>query len=333
MASPSQQGILLINLGTPDAPNVPSLRRYLAQFLGDRRVIEVNRWLWLPILHGIILRTRPKESAEKYRKIWTKAGSPLRVTTEQQCRLLRETLATVAPGVPVEYGMRYGNPSVAHAIDALLRQGVTDLIVLPLYPQYAASTTGSSFDAVFRHLMTVRNVPAVRTIHHFYDHPAYLTALKKHVTDFWANDGKPDRLLISFHGAPKQTHDDGDPYYTQCLDHVARFNATMGDALDGVTVSHSFQSRFGRTEWLQPYTTDALRELGAQHVGRVDVLCLSFVADCLETLEEINLVERDTFLNAGGGAFRLIPCLNENPAFISALAEILTNSQFTIHNS
>ncbi|MCL2872152.1 MAG: ferrochelatase [Betaproteobacteria bacterium] len=321
-------GVLLVNLGTPDAPTTPAVRRYLAEFLNDRRVIETPRWLWKPILHGIVLRTRPAKSAEKYRKIWLREGSPLLVYTQTQRDMLQGYLGealrreNLAPdSVVVEAGMRYGQPSIAHAIDALRRQGCTSLVVMPLYPQYAASTTGSAFDAVAASLQQRRFVPPLRMIGAYADHPAYMNALKERVQKFWQREGQTDHLVMSFHGAPEKTRQDGDPYYDQCCRTAQNLAEQLGLKEENWTLS--FQSRFGRTPWLRPYTFDVLAALGKKKLRRVDVISPSFVADCLETLEEIGIGGKDIFLKNGGREFCLTPCLNDFPSWISAMVEIL----------
>ncbi|MDR0770883.1 MAG: ferrochelatase [Burkholderiales bacterium] len=326
-ADPSSRiGILLINMGTPEAPTAPAVRRYLAEFLNDPRVIETPRWLWKPILHGIVLRTRPAKSAEKYREIWTREGSPLLVHTQTQRDMVQGYLGEAlkkegypAESVAVEIGMRYGQPSVVNGIEALRRQGCASLVVLPLYPQYAASTTGSSFDAVAACLQRRRFVPALRMIGSYADHPAYIGALKERVQKYWQREGFTEHLVMSFHGAPEKTREDGDPYYDECRRTAHRLAAQLG--LKDWTLS--FQSRFGRARWLQPYTFDVLAALGKKKVRRVDVICPGFVADCLETIEEIGIGGKEVFQKNGGGEFNLIPCLNDFPPWISAMVEVL----------
>lgn len=291
---------MLVNLGTPVAPTPEAVRAYLAEFLSDPRVVELPRWLWLPVLHGLVLRRRPAQSAAKYAKIWTPEGSPLAVHTARQARLLRE-----ATGLAVEYAMRYGEPTVASA----LRNLPGKVRVVPLYPQYARSTTES-----------VRDVIAgdVEFVEQFHDHPAYIAALAALVTEL------PDVLVMSFHGLPQRAVDRGDPYREQCLRTARLLASALG--LDESRYRVTFQSRFGPAKWLQPYTAAVLAELGAARTERVHVLCPGFVSDCLETLEEIAIEGRDVFLAAGGGEFRALPCLNESPRWIEALAAIATAS-------
>jgi ferrochelatase len=277
------------------------VRAYLAEFLADPRVVELPRWLWLPILHGIVLRRRPAESARKYAKIWTAEGSPLAVHTARQAQLLR-----AATGLPVAYAMRYGEPSIA----AALRKLPPAPRVVPLYPQYARSTTESIRDVVGRDADFVEQ---------FHDHPAYIAALAALV------DERPDVLVMSFHGLPQRAVDRGEPYRDQCLRTAQLLASALGLRPGQFRVS--FQSRFGPARWLQPYTSEVLAELGAARTRGVHVLCPGFAADCLETLEEIAIAGRKIFVDAGGGEFRALPCLNESPRWIEALAEIATSSR------
>lgn len=319
--SVAKLGVLLINLGTPDAPTAKALRPYLKQFLSDPRVIEIPRALWSPILNLIILNTRPRKSAEKYASIWTTDGSPLLVHTRKQAKLLQGYLGerTKTPMV-VDFAMRYGSPSVASVIEKLKAQGCDRILALPMYPQYAASSTASALDAVFAALGATRNQPALRTVKHFHDDPGYIGALARSVNDYWMQNGRPDQLIMSFHGVPKFTLDKGDPYHCECQ----KTGRLLADALGLKPERYriTFQSRFGRAEWLKPYTQPTLEELGKKKVGRVDVVCPGFVADCLETLEEIAMECRTAFLSAGGKEFHYIPCLNESPQWIHALTDI-----------
>jgi ferrochelatase len=290
--------VLLVNLGTPAAPTAQSVRRYLAEFLSDPRVVKLPRWLWLPILHGIVLRTRPEKSAEKYKQIWTADGSPLAVHTARQAKLLQEKLQ-----VPVEYAMRYGEPSIASALGRL-----TDPLVIPLYPQYAESTTASVADVL------PAGVPMIETFH---DHPGYIGALAANVQRHWQQHGRGSLLLMSFHGLPKAA---AFTYETQCRA-TARLLAEKLQ-LKPEEWQVTFQSRFGYAEWLQPYTEQTLVELARGGQRRVDVVCPGFVCDCLETLEELGITARARFTAAGGREFHLVGCLNESPEWISALAQI-----------
>lgn len=314
-------GILLINLGTPEAPTAAALRPYLREFLSDQRVVEIPRAIWWLILNGIILNVRPRESAEKYATIWTPEGSPLKVHTARQTELLHQALRTRTP-VPlvVEYAMRYGQPSVAAGLARLRKQGCDRVLALPLYPQYAASSAGSALDAVYRTLLRTRNMPELRTVRHFHDHPGYIDALRQSVESFWAEHGRADVLLMSFHGVPRRTLDLGDPYHCECQKTGRLLAEALGLKKEQYRVT--FQSRFGRAEWLKPYTAETLAELGRAKTRRLDVICPGFVADCLETLEEIAMEGKTTFLNAGGGEYRYIPALNERPMWINALADL-----------
>ncbi len=316
--TPPRVGILLVNLGTPDEPTAPAVRRYLAEFLWDPRVVEIPRPVWWLILHGVILRVRPGKSAAKYRSIWTKDGSPLRMYLERQVQLLRGYLGErVKSPLSVAGACRYGNPSIEAGLAKLRADGCDRLLVLPLYPQYAASTTGSTMDALGTALAKLRNVPAIRVVKHFHDHPAYVKSVAKAVNDYWLKHGRPDRLVMSFHGLPRFSLDKGDPYHCECLKSGRLIAEALGWA-DGRTAI-TFQSRFGKAEWLKPYTADTLADLGAKGTGRVDVICPGFAADCLETLEEIALEGRETFLHAGGKEYHYIPTTNDHPAFMTAL--------------
>ena len=318
--TPARTGVLLVNLGTPDAPTAPAVRRYLAQFLWDPRVVEIPRAAWWLILR-VILLTRPAKSAAKYAAIWTKDGSPLRVYLDRQVQLLRGYLGErVKSPLAVAGACRYGNPSIAAGLAELRGKGCDRILVLPLYPQYAASTTGSAIDAVGAALARLRNVPAIRTVRHFHDHPAYVKAVARAVNDYWMKHGRPDRLVMSFHGLPRFSLDRGDPYHCECRKSARLVAAELG--WDDERTVVSFQSRFGRAEWLKPYTSETLAALGAKGAKRVDVICPGFAADCLETLEEIALEGRATFLAAGGKEFHYIPTTNDLPAFMAALTRI-----------
>ncbi len=317
----AKTAILLVNLGTPEAPTPRAVRRYLRQFLSDPRVIEIPRGIWLPILYGMVLSTRPKKSAQKYARIWSAGGSPLKVHTERQSRLLRGFLGLqVGSPFTVEFAMRYGEPSISDMLARVKAEGCGRILVLPLYPQYAASTTASALDEVAAYLQRVRNAPEFRFVKHFHDHPAYIAALAGLVREYWRQSGRPDKLVMSFHGLPRYTIARGDPYHDECQT-TARLLAGELQLAD----SHwqiTFQSRFGRTEWLKPYTDSTLADYGRRGVRRVDVVCPGFVADCLETLEEIGIEGKAVFLGAGGKEFHLLPCLNERDDWIRALGAI-----------
>lgn len=320
--TPAKVGILLLNLGTPDAPTGKALRPYLKQFLSDRRVVEIPRAIWWLILNGIILNLRPKKSAEKYALVWTKEGSPLLVNGLRQAKMLQGFLRVkLNQALPVELGMSYGNPSTASAIEKLRAQNCDRILVLPLYPQYAASSTASAFDAVFNVLMRTRNMPAIRTIRSYHDHPAYIQALAESIREYWRRNGQPNKLVMSFHGVPKYTLDKGDPYHCTC--HKTGRLLAEALQLDASQYMVCFQSRFGKAEWIKPYLSQSLEELGKQKTGRVDVVCPGFSSDCLETLEEIAIEGKQAYLSAGGTEYHYIPCLNDREGWIHALVDIV----------
>lgn len=316
--SAARTAVLLVNLGTPDAPTAPALRRYLAEFLSDPRVVEIPKIAWWPILHGIILRTRPARSAAKYATVWTAEGSPLAVWTQRQAAAVRERLQAAGHRVLVRHAMRYGNPSIPDVLDTLRGEGVTRVLVLPLYPQYAGATTASVADKVMQWSQQARRMPELRFVGEYHDDPGYIAALAVRVQAHWAAHGRGERLVLSFHGVPHRSLLLGDPYHCQCHK-TARL---LGEALDlpREQLVVTFQSRFGKARWLEPYTEPTLRALAAQGIKAVDVICPGFVADCLETLEEIADEAREAFLEAGGQAFHYIECLNDQPQWLEALA-------------
>ena len=320
--SPAKIGVLLINLGTPDAPTKTALRRYLKQFLSDPRVVEIPRLAWWPILNGVILNTRPAKSAKKYAQIWSTEGSPLLAHTRKQAKMLQGYLGerTRSPLI-VEYAMRYGNPSISSALASLKEQGCDRILALPLYPQYAASSTASALDEVFLTLQQSRNMPELRTVRHYHDDPGYIAALASSVRDYWMQNGRPDKLVMSFHGVPKRSLLQGDPYHCECQKTGRLLAEALGLAMDEYAIT--FQSRFGRAEWLQPYTAQTLKDLGKKGAKRVDVICPGFSSDCLETLEEIAIECKTDFLNAGGQEYHYIPCLNERDDWLRALSDIV----------
>lgn len=316
----AKTAILLCNLGTPDAATPAAVRRYLAEFLSDPRVVEIPRLLWLPLLHGVILRVRPARSAKKYASIWTTQGSPLRTWTEKQALLLGGYLGQRGHAVSVRAAMRYGSPAIADVLDELKAAGADRILVLPLYPQYAASTTASVGDAVAAWTQRTRNVPELRFVKHYHDDAGYITALARRVEDHWQAHGRPDRLVLSFHGVPRRTLELGDPYHCECRKTGRLLADRLKTREDFVIVT--FQSRFGQAEWLQPYTEPTVVDLARCGIGRVDVFCPGFTADCLETLEEVDQEVRAAFLAAGGREFGYIPCLNDQHAWIDALANV-----------
>ena len=318
----SHTAVLLINLGTPDEPTAPAVKRYLAEFLGDRRVVELPRLLWLPILHGIILNTRPAKSAAKYAKIWTPEGSPLKWHTEHQASLLQDLLDERGQhDIRVGWAMRYQSPSIPAVLDRLTAEGATEIILLPLYPQFAGSTTASTQDAVALWQKSKPAAPRLSWVTDYPDDSGYINALAASIRAHWDVHGRGEKLLMSFHGIPKRSVERGDPYADQCHT-TARALATALD-LPAEAWLATFQSRFGAAEWLQPYTQPTLEELARGGLKRVDVVCPGFPADCLETLEEIAMECREAFLHQGGERFDYIPCLNESPDWIAALAEMV----------
>ena len=318
---PSRTGILLINLGTPDAPTVPAVRRYLAEFLADRRVVEIPRLLWWPILHGVILRSRPARSAQLYASVWTEDGSPLLAQSQRMVKRLQGELGQRGLPVAVRLAMRYGNPSVAAGLDALKAEGTTRILLLPLYPQYAAATTASALDAVAAWAQRCRRLPEFRAINHYHDDPGYIAALAASVREHWMRDGRADVLVMSFHGLPARSLDLGDPYFCECHKTARLLAGSLGLADKDYRVT--FQSRFGRAKWLQPYTEPSVQALAREGHARIDVICPGFAADCLETLEEISHEVRDAFVAAGGREFHYIPCLNDGDRWIGALTDLV----------
>lgn len=313
--------LLLVNLGTPTAPTPAAVRKYLAEFLADPRVVELPRWLWWLILHGYVLRTRPRRSAEAYAKVWSDAGSPLAVFSAQLAARVQEDITRhYGDAVTVALAMRYGQPSIGRTIVRLQREGVRRLLVLPLYPQYSSATSGSTFDAVAAAMQTLRWPPQLRTIEDYHDDPGYLAALATSVQTHWAQHGRAQKLLLSFHGLPERSARAGDPYFRQCHETARRLRGVLGLDEDGMIIA--FQSRVGAQKWLQPYTDEVVAALPRQGVRSIDVLCPGFAVDCLETLEEIALRYRATFLTQGGERFAYIPALNATSAHASALAQL-----------
>ena len=316
----STTAILLCNLGTPDAPDAPALRRYLGEFLSDARVVEIPRLLWWLILHGIILRIRPKKSAAKYASIWMKEGSPLKVWTQKQALMLRGYLGVRGHTIEVRYAMRYGNPSIASQLDQLKLDGVTRVLILPAYPQYSATTTASVFDAVYTWAAKVRQIPEFRFINHYHDDAGYISALASKIRAHWQQNGQAEKLVMSFHGVPERTLQLGDPYHCECHKTARLLAEKLGLAKDRYQLT--FQSRFGKAKWLQPYTEPTLIKLAQGGLKSVDLVCPGFTGDCLETLEEINMEARHAFLEAGGTAFNYIDCLNDSPQWLASLSEL-----------
>ena len=318
---PSLTAVLLCNLGTPDAPTAPAVRRYLAEFLSDPRVVEIPRAVWLPLLHGVILPLRSAKSAAKYATIWTPEGSPLKLWTERQAKRLQGWLGEHGHRVRVAYAMRYGSPSIARELEALANAGADRILIVPAYPQYSGTTTASVIDAVAQWAQTRRAVPELRFVNRYHDDRGYIQALAQSIERQWREHGRPDHLVMSFHGVPERTLHLGDPYHCECRK-TARLLAEWL-RLPAADYTVTFQSRFGKAKWLEPYTEPTLQALARDGKRRVDVVCPGFTSDCLETLEEIAQEGRDAFLAAGGRSFHYIPCLNEDTEWIRALGGIV----------
>ena len=316
-------GILLTNLGTPDEPTAPSLKTYLRQFLSDKRVIETPKPIWWLILNGIVLRTRPAKSAKAYQSVWTDDGSPLLLYTKKQKNLIKEKLEKKYSNLVFDIGMRYGNPSIAEGLNNLRKQNCDRIIVLPLYPQYCAATTGSTFDAVALELQKWRWVPSLRFIGSYYDQPLYIQALKNSIEEFWSKNDKPKKLLFSYHGIPKKYLDKGDPYHCFCRKTTRLVAESMNLPKDSYMTT--FQSRFGPAEWLQPYTDKTIESLAKEGTDDIHVISPAFSSDCLETIEELNEENREIFMENGGKKFGYIPCLNDRDDHILLLTSLLEN--------
>ena len=321
--SQEKLGILLVNLGSPDKPTTSSVRRYLAEFLWDKRVVDTPRPLWWLILHGIILRFRPARTAKAYQKVWTDQGSPLVATSRLQAQIIEKTLQQKFRGnVIVDVAMRYGNPSIRSSLNALHKAGARRLLILPMYPQYSATTTASVFDEVTNVLRDWRWLPDLRFINHYHDNPKYIEALANSIRQHWAQNDRADKLLFSFHGIPQRYVESGDPYFCHCQK-TARLTAETLQLKDDEW-QLVFQSRFGREPWLQPYCDKTLEALPSQGIKSVELICPGFAADCLETIEEISIENRNLFLEAGGEHFHYIPALNASDEHIHVLCEVLT---------
>ena len=320
--SPSCTGILITNLGTPDEPTASSVRKYLSEFLSDPRVIELPRYLWWLVLHGIILRTRPSRSAKAYRKIWTENGSPLLSISKKQVLELEKALTEKIQGpIKIELSMRYGNPSIKSGLKKLQESNANRILILPLYPQYSAATTGSTFDAVTNELKKWRWLPEIRMVNHYHDYPDYIDALKNSIEEYWKHNGRPQKLIFSFHSLPKHYFLAGDPYHCEC--HKTARLVAEKLKLDQDQWLVTFQSRFGPREWLKPYTDKTLISLAECGVKNINIICPGFSADCLETLEEIDIQNREFFIKAGGEKFNYIPALNDDGDHIELLSNII----------
>ncbi len=314
-------GVVLVNLGTPEAPTATAIRKYLREFLSDPRVIEIPKLLWWPILNGPILLARPRKLAPRYQSIWMEDGSPLLVYTQRQTAGVQRILSERGLDVQVETGMRYGKPSIQDAMLKLRDSGCEHILVVPMYPQYASSTTATVVDEATRVAARMRNQPALRFVKRFHTHPAFLQPLANKISALWQAQGRPQKLVMSFHGLPRQCVDMGDPYCRDSYETARALASLLG--LDDDQYLVTFQSRFGPAKWLEPYTEPTLEKLAQQGVTDIDVVCPGFLADCLETLEEISIEVRETFLHAGGKQFRYIPALNDDPAWMVGLADLV----------
>ncbi len=318
--SAARTAVVFCNLGTPDAPNAAALRRYLGEFLSDGRVVEIPKAIWWLILHGLILRLRPAKSAAKYASVWTDAGSPLKVWTERQAKALHATLQARGHHLDVRYAMRYGNPSIPAVLDELKAQGMQRVLIMSAYPQYSGTTTASVFDAVAHWGLKTRHLPEIRFINRYHDDAAYIQALAQKIQAHWQTHGRNEHLLLSFHGVPERTLMKGDPYHCECHKTARLLAEQLGLSKNQYTVT--FQSRFGKAKWLEPYTEPTLIALAQKGIRSMDVACPGFTSDCLETLEEINMEAREAYLHAGGERFAYIDCLNDSAPWISAMADL-----------
>jgi protoporphyrin/coproporphyrin ferrochelatase len=325
--SNKKTGVLLTNLGTPEQATASALRRYLREFLSDRRVVEIPRLLWLAILHGIILRIRPKKSAKLYQNIWTAQGSPLMVISKQQhAKVTAQLTEKYGENVSVELAMRYGKPSIKQALEKFQQANIDNIVVLPLYPQYSGPTTGSTFDATVNEIKQWRWVPSLHFISGYHHNPLYIKALANSVSEHIHQHGKPDKLVISYHGMPKAFHDWGDPYADFCQQSTQLLAQQLkqSSVLDETDIITCYQSRFGKAQWLTPYTTEVLAKLAAQGDKNIAIICPAFSADCLETLDEIKREYKQLFINAGGEEFHYIAALNANDDHIDALVDVIS---------
>lgn len=317
----NKTGVLLINLGTPDAPEPAAIRKYLREFLSDPRVVEIPKLIWQPILNLFVLSKRPAAIAPNYKLVWLPEGSPLLVYGQRLSRALAANLTSDGVDIKVALAMRYGQPSIANAIDELRGSGCNRILVAPLYPQYAASTTATAVDAVNAHMAKLRKQPSLRFLDKFFDEPEYIDSITKSIRDYWSENGKPSRLLLSFHGLPQSVITQGDPYFRQCMQTANLLKKSLGN--DGALVNVAFQSRFGNQPWIEPSTQVVIEQWGREKLARVDVICPGFVADCLETLEEINIGCRASFIESGGGEFHFIPCLNAQDYWVNNFTTLI----------
>lgn len=318
MQNNKKQGVLLVNLGTPDEATAPAVKRFLSQFLHDKRVVDMTRWLWCPILHGVILPIRAPKVAKLYQTVWMEEGSPLLVYSKKQAEKLRKQVS-----IPVELGMTYGNPSLKVGVEALLDQGVEDIIVLPLYPQYSGTTSAAVSDGLTKAFKQIPVMPSFQFIRDYHEHPLYIKALAESVKRSWQENGQGDYLLCSYHGIPKRFADNGDIYPQHCERTTALLGEELGLSPDKIGMT--YQSRFGREEWLQPYTDKTLETLPAKGIKKLDIMAPAFSADCLETLEEISEQCCELFMEHGGEKFTYIPCLNDDELHIQMMVDLISS--------
>lgn len=318
MQNNKKQGVLLVNLGTPDEATAPAVKRFLSQFLHDKRVVDMTRWLWCPILHGVILPIRAPKVAKLYQTVWMEEGSPLLVYSKKQAEKLRKQVS-----IPVELGMTYGNPSLKVGVEALLDQGVEDIIVLPLYPQYSGTTSAAASDGLTKAFKQIPVMPSFQFIRDYHEHPLYIKALAESVKRSWQENGQGDYLLCSYHGIPKRFADNGDIYPQHCERTTALLGEELGLSPDKIGMT--YQSRFGREEWLQPYTDKTLETLPAKGIKKLDIMAPAFSADCLETLEEISEQCCELFMEHGGEKFTYIPCLNDDELHIQMMVDLISS--------
>ncbi|MCC4785753.1 ferrochelatase [Vibrio splendidus] len=316
MENNKKQGVLLVNLGTPDTATPAGVRRFLSEFLHDKRVVNLTRWLWCPILHGVILPIRAPKVAKLYQSVWMDEGSPLLVYSQRQAEKLQTRLQ-----MPVALGMTYGNPSLKTGVEQLMEQGVEDIIVLPLYPQYSGTTTAAVSDGLTKAFKQMPVIPSYRFIRDYYSHPSYAKALAESVRSHWEQNGRADHLVCSFHGIPKRLADEGDIYPQHCEATTKLLAAELGLSTEDITMT--YQSRFGREEWLKPYTDETLETLPSKGIKKIDIMAPAFSVDCLETLEEISDQCKETFIDAGGSDFSYIMCLNDRDSHIDMMAELV----------
>ncbi|NOH25751.1 ferrochelatase [Vibrio europaeus] len=318
MQNNKKQGVLLVNLGTPDEATAPAVKRFLSQFLHDKRVVDMTRWLWCPILHGVILPIRAPKVAKLYQTVWMEEGSPLLVYSKKQAEKLRQQL-----DMPVELGMTYGNPSLKVGVEALLEQGVEEIIVLPLYPQYSGTTSAAVSDGLTKAFKQIPVIPSFQFIRDYHEHPLYIKALAESVKRSWQENGQGDYLLCSYHGIPKRFADNGDIYPQHCERTTALLGEELGLSPDKIGMT--YQSRFGREEWLQPYTDKTLETLPAKGIKKLDIMAPAFSADCLETLEELSEQCCELYMESGGEKFTYIPCLNDDELHIQMMVDLISS--------